>query len=310
MVRAPVPMHGKLSAIHHDGTGVFAGLPNPLHRDALPFAHRRAREPAGGAGVTAETDDGLIMGLAHRERPVHGVQFHPESIASEARPRSAARISSRSPRPTSVAGMTRHHRVPCAARARRGGRAARRGRSRRRVRHHDVGQRHAVADGRLPDGAARARRDRRRDHRRRAHHARQGAASIDAPPGAIDTVGTGGDGSGTLQHLDRGGASSSPAAACRWPSTATAISRRSRARPTCSWRSGVNIDADMSLVRRAMFEAGIGFLMAPRHHSATRHVGADAGRARHAHHLQPARADVEPGAGEAPAGRRVRAATG
>ena len=83
VVRAPVPMHGKLSPIQHDGSGVFAGLASPflatryhslvVDRAGLPPVLR----------VTATTEDGLVMGLAHRERPIHGVQFHPESIASE-----------------------------------------------------------------------------------------------------------------------------------------------------------------------------------------------------------------------------------
>ncbi|MDE2229326.1 MAG: aminodeoxychorismate/anthranilate synthase component II [Alphaproteobacteria bacterium] len=83
VVRAKVPMHGKLSEIRHDNSGVFAGLPNPFRATRYhSLIVERASLPAALV-VTAETADGIIMGLKHRERPVHGVQFHPESIASE-----------------------------------------------------------------------------------------------------------------------------------------------------------------------------------------------------------------------------------
>ncbi len=81
VVRAPQPMHGKVSTIAHDGSGVFAGLPNPFPATRYhSLMVERASLPPGLA-ITAEID-GIIMGLAHRERPLHGVQFHPESIAS------------------------------------------------------------------------------------------------------------------------------------------------------------------------------------------------------------------------------------
>lgn len=84
VVRAPTVMHGKLSAVHHDGAGVFAGLPNPFQATRYhSLIVRRADLPAC-LEVTAWTDDGLIMGLRHRQHPVEGVQFHPESIMTEA----------------------------------------------------------------------------------------------------------------------------------------------------------------------------------------------------------------------------------
>jgi anthranilate synthase component II len=83
VLRAPVPMHGKVSTIRHDGSGVFAGLPNPFRATRYHSLVVERRLP-NTLTVTAETEDGIVMGIAHRERPLHGVQFHPESIASEA----------------------------------------------------------------------------------------------------------------------------------------------------------------------------------------------------------------------------------
>jgi anthranilate synthase/aminodeoxychorismate synthase-like glutamine amidotransferase len=80
VVRAPEIMHGKTSLVHHDGTGVFAGLPSPFEATRYhSLVVDRASVPAELA-VTAWTQDGVVMGLRHRELAVEGVQFHPESI--------------------------------------------------------------------------------------------------------------------------------------------------------------------------------------------------------------------------------------
>jgi anthranilate synthase/aminodeoxychorismate synthase-like glutamine amidotransferase len=78
--RAPLPVHGKTAWIHHDGRGVFAGLPNPFEATRYhSLVVRRAELPAC-LEISAESEDGLVMGLRHRALPVEGVQFHPESI--------------------------------------------------------------------------------------------------------------------------------------------------------------------------------------------------------------------------------------
>jgi anthranilate synthase component 2 len=82
VVRAPQPVHGKLSQLCHHGEGVFRGINGPFRATRYhSLVVDRATMPDDLA-VTAETD-GLVMGIAHRALPVHGVQFHPESIASE-----------------------------------------------------------------------------------------------------------------------------------------------------------------------------------------------------------------------------------
>ncbi|MFN0219776.1 MAG: anthranilate synthase component II [Hyphomicrobium sp.] len=83
VIRAAQPMHGKLSTISNTGKGVFKGLPT---RFEITRYHSLIVERAtlpDSLEITAETDDGIIMGLQHKTHPVHGVQFHPESIASE-----------------------------------------------------------------------------------------------------------------------------------------------------------------------------------------------------------------------------------
>ncbi len=83
VVRAKALMHGKTSPITHDNRGLFAGLPSPFTATRYhSLAVARATLP-NSLDVTAWTEDGEIMGVQHHERPIHGVQFHPESIATE-----------------------------------------------------------------------------------------------------------------------------------------------------------------------------------------------------------------------------------
>ena len=83
VVRAAQPMHGKLSTIRHRGRTLFAGLPERFEVTRYHSLIVERSSLPSDLEVTAETSDGIIMGLSHKRHPVHGVQFHPESIASE-----------------------------------------------------------------------------------------------------------------------------------------------------------------------------------------------------------------------------------
>jgi anthranilate synthase component 2 len=86
VVHAPTLMHGKVSAIHHDGTGIYAGLPNPFPATRYhSLVVERSSLPADLL-VTSTTGDGIIMGLRHRRYPIEGIQFHPESILTTSGP--------------------------------------------------------------------------------------------------------------------------------------------------------------------------------------------------------------------------------
>ncbi len=83
VVRCHEIVHGKMGTIHHTGTGVFSGLPSPFDATRYHSLVVDRESLSECLEITAELEDGTIMGLQHRELPLHGVQFHPESIASE-----------------------------------------------------------------------------------------------------------------------------------------------------------------------------------------------------------------------------------
>ena len=255
VVRAPVPVHGKLSQIKHQGAGVFRGINGPFQATRYhSLVVERASLPArsgGDRGDRRPADHGARARAAAGARRAVPSRKH----RLRARPSDPARISSTSPRPGTPrpagAGAARRKPAPRDAQLSRGERdrrfqgAHRQGRDRRgadarggraRLRPHDVGRGDALADGRPADGAARARRDRRRDHRRGHRHAREDAArrarrpmpSTWSAPAATPPA-------PTTSRPAR--PSSWPAPACRSPSTATARCRRARAPPTCSARS-------------------------------------------------------------------------
>ena len=83
VVRAPVPMHGKISAVRHGGKGLFRGINGAIEATRYHSLVVRRDTCPTDFDIAAETEDQLIMALSHRAHPVHGVQFHPESIASQ-----------------------------------------------------------------------------------------------------------------------------------------------------------------------------------------------------------------------------------
>jgi anthranilate synthase component 2 len=80
-VRAPLPMHGKTSLVTHEGRGVFVGLPNPVK--VARYHSLAVTNISPELEITGRSDDGVVMGMSHRQYPLHGVQFHPESFLTD-----------------------------------------------------------------------------------------------------------------------------------------------------------------------------------------------------------------------------------
>jgi len=83
VLRAPVPMHGKVSPVQHADTDIFAGIPSPFEAARYHSLIVDAASMPASLEATAWTEDGIVMGMRHRTMPIFGTQFHPESIASQ-----------------------------------------------------------------------------------------------------------------------------------------------------------------------------------------------------------------------------------
>ena len=83
IIRAPAPMHGKISLIHHNSASIFKEIPSPFEATRYHSLIIDPETLPACLNVTARTEDNIIMGIAHKDKPLHGVQFHPESIATQ-----------------------------------------------------------------------------------------------------------------------------------------------------------------------------------------------------------------------------------
>ena len=259
IVRAPTLMHGKTSEIRHDGRTIFAGLPDPFTATRY---HSLVVDPATvppALEVSAWTEGGVIMGLRHRQRPLEGVQFHPESILTTAG-KDLLRNFLGLPSRVSI----KHH----LARLTQGERLSE--------------EEAASAMGALMDGeaspaqigavlAAIAVRGETEDEVVGFARAMRARALPFSAPGAVDTCGTGGDGAGTFNIST---VASLVVAACGVP---VAKHGNRSASGSCGSADvlealGLRIDATPEGVERCLREAGWTFLFAPRFHASTRHA--------------------------------------
>ena len=276
VVRAPKPMHGKVSEVFHDNRDVFEGLHTPFNATRYHSLMLRQETMPDVLEVTARTADGIIMGVAHRTLPVFGVQFHPESIASEhghellANFVGIARGGDKPARITVNTGPTAN-----AVEAGFGGFGIRCRDVRRRSRSC-ICDRHGWRRDRGPDrgfagDAIHVRGETAGELLGATRAMRARMQAIAAPDGAIDVCGTGGDGLGTLNVST---AVAFVLAGCGVPVAKhgnRAISSRSGAHDVLRVL-GIDADPPIDSLAGRLAADGVVFLFAPTHHPALRHA--------------------------------------
>jgi anthranilate synthase/phosphoribosyltransferase len=259
VVRAPRVMHGKTSEIRHDGKTIFAGLPDTFTATRYHSLVVGPESVPGELEVSAWTDGGVVMGLRHRERPLEGVQFHPESIL------------------TSVGKDLLRNFVGLGARVSIKRHLAKLARGERLSETEAGSAMGTIMDGEATPAqigallAAIAARGESEDEVVGFAQAMRARAVPVSSRGAVDTCGTGGDGAGTFNIST---VASFVVAAC---GVKVAKHGNRSASGTCGSADvlealGVRIDAPPAVVQNALDNVGWTFLFAPKFHAATRHA--------------------------------------
>ncbi|MCF4164618.1 bifunctional anthranilate synthase component II/anthranilate phosphoribosyltransferase [Zavarzinia compransoris] len=274
VVRAPLALHGKVSPVHHRNKSVFQGLPTPFKATryhSLIVARENMPEELD---VTAETEDGIAMGVAHRTHPVHGVQFHPESIASE---HGKVLLENFLVLAGALPGNQRKMRAPTTTAFKTILADVATGKPLGRQKARDAFELMMSGDASHAQIGAflmalRIRGETVDELAAGVETMRAKMLRVEAPAGAIDVCGTGGDGAGTWNISS---AASFVLAGLGVPVAKhgnRALSSRSGSAEVLAGL-GVKLDLDPAAISRCISKAGIGFMFAPNHHSAMRFVG-------------------------------------
>ena len=274
VVRAPHPLHGKVSPIHHRNKSVFNGLPTPFKATRYHSLIVARESMPEELDVTAETEDGLAMGIAHRTHPVHGVQFHPESIASE---HGMVMLENFLSLAGALPGNQRKFRAPTTTAFKTILADVATGQPLSHQRARDAFDLMMSGDASNAQIGAflmalRIRGETVDELAAGVETMRAKMRRVDAPEGSIDVCGTGGDGAGTWNISS---AASFVLAGLGVPVAKhgnRALSSRSGSAEVLAGL-GVKLDLEPAQITRCINKAGIGFMFAPNHHAAMRFVG-------------------------------------
>ena len=296
VIRCHEIVHGKMGTVKHTGKGLFAGLPSPFEATRYHSLVVERETLPDCLEITAELEDGTIMGLQHKELPIHGVQFHPESIASE---HGHALLKN----------FLQELKVPHERRSETADRSRRRSafdpcRGRTGLWHLFDGEATPSQIGGLLM-AMRTRGETVDEYAAAAAVMRSKCNAVNAPEGAMDIVGTGGDGKGTLNISTATAFVVAGAGVTVAKHGNRNLSSKSGAADALG-QMGINVMVGPQVVENALKEVGIGFMMAPMHHPAIAHVMPSRQELGNAHDLQHSRPADQPCRRQTPIDRRVQ----